>query len=76
MKRWQKILISIAAIFVLVGLFGTNTYYSSPGLTTEEGYAAFLATKPTCYGLSILLNRSATMVDAPGESLCIGILKY
>jgi hypothetical protein len=36
---------------------------------------AFMANKPTCYGIDILQNAEATFADAPGRSLCIGYLQ-
>jgi hypothetical protein len=52
-----------------------QTYTSSPGFTTQEYAQQFNATKPSCYGVSILLNREATYADASGISVCFGWLK-
>jgi len=67
--------ISVVVVLVLGSLFFVRTYTSSPGYTTAEMYQEFMANKPTCYGIDILLNREATYADAPGRSLCIGFLQ-
>jgi hypothetical protein len=68
-------LIFLIIIIVVVGAFFTHTYISSPGHVTPEGQAQFDMTKQTCFGYSYLMNREAMAADAPGKSLCIGILK-
>lgn len=72
----KKYLIS-AAVLVLIGVFFSmnNIYTSSPGFVRQEDAKEFYENKPTCTGISILLNKKQTWVDAPGRSLCIGILK-
>jgi hypothetical protein len=78
MSRSKKISISVVAVVGAVGvilLLLTNTYTSSPGFTTEEGFADFLENKEICYGIDILLNEKDTWADAPGRSLCLGVLK-
>ena len=51
-----------------------HTYYSSPGYVTYEDALEFERSKELCKGVNFLLNRGATYVDAPGVSLCIGLL--
>ena len=65
----------IIAGFVVAVVFCTlfvRFYRSSPGFVSEANEKAF---SDTCHGLNILLNREATYADAPGISLCIGILR-
>lgn len=75
MKYKGTILVGTVIIVLIAVLLSSNTYRSSPGFVSSEGLERFLEQKPTCYGISILLNESATWSDAPGLSLCIGYLK-
>jgi hypothetical protein len=52
-----------------------HTYISSPGFTTPEAVLEFEKNKKECLGYSRLLNEEAMAADAPGLSLCIGILR-
>lgn len=65
-------------IVVFLGLIGylvtSNVYTSSPGNVRGEAREQFNASRPDCYGFSVLLNRKATWADAPGVSVCIGLL--
>ena len=68
--------IGIALVLVILfGLFFVKTYTSSPGFTTQEYAEEFYANAPKCFGFSMLLNAEAMAADAPGKSLCIGLLK-
>jgi len=71
----NKFLIFGVLVLAILALFFVRTYTSSPGFVTAEMHQQFEASKPTCYGIDILLNREATFADAPGKSLCIGLLK-
>lgn len=71
----KNALIYTTIVVVVFALFLVRTYTSSPGHVTAEMYAQFEASKQACYGIDILLNREATYADAPGRSLCIGLLK-
>jgi hypothetical protein len=74
----KKLHIGIAvgvALLVVAGIFFIHTYTSSPGFTTQEYAQQFYADKPTCYGIDILLNAEQMAADAPGQNLCIGILR-
>jgi hypothetical protein len=71
----KKFLIFGALVVVILALFFVRTYTSSPGFTTQEAAGEFYATSPKCQGISFLLNAEATYADAPGKSLCIGLLK-
>lgn len=67
-----KYVIIAVIVFILFLLFFVRTYTSSPGFTTPEAAEDFYKNKPVCLGFSIKLKSS---IDAPGKSLCIGILK-
>ncbi|HVU06790.1 MAG TPA: hypothetical protein VHE10_03330 [Candidatus Paceibacterota bacterium] len=69
----KKTLIVVIVIAVVVVIW-PKPFTSSPGFVSAETYAQFEATKPTCYGYTYLTNREATFADAPGRSLCFGIL--
>lgn len=69
----KKIIIIVIAILVIAYFF-PKPYASSAGFVSAETNAAFEASKPMCMGFSYLTNRQATYADAPGESLCFGIL--
>lgn len=71
----MKTIIILIILVVVIGAFFTDDYISSPGFVTEEAMAEFEANKPTCYGYSKLLNPEEVAADAPGRSLCIGVLK-
>ncbi len=51
-----------------------HTYTSSPGFVVYEDAVNFEKNKKVCKGINILLNRDARYADAPGVSLCIGLL--
>jgi hypothetical protein len=69
------LVLGILVLLGNIGLLPIHFYASSPGYTTQEYAQEFYANKPTCYGINILLNEEATYADAPGRSLCIGLLK-
>lgn len=69
----KKIILIIIAILIIVYFF-PKPYTSSAGHVTAEMNQAFEASKPTCMGFSYLTNRRATYADAPGKSLCFGVL--
>jgi len=69
------IVLGIIVLLVILGFLFINTYTSSPGFTTQEVAEQFEANKPNCYGFEFLLNAEEMMADAPGRSLCIGLLK-
>jgi len=71
----MKYLIGIIVVLALFGIFFVRTYTSSPGFVTPEMAEEFANTAPSCQGFSFLLNAEAMAADAPGQSLCIGILK-
>jgi hypothetical protein len=75
MNKNFTIALAVVVALIVLGLFFVRTYTSSPGFVTEEAAQEFYASAPTCYGVSLLLNREAMAADAPGKSLCIGILK-
>lgn len=52
-----------------------HTYISSPGFVMVEMMEEFEKNKKQCLGYSKLLNGEEVAADAPGLSLCIGILK-
>lgn len=62
-------------LLVVLALFFVRIYTSSPGFVTPETAQEFEQTKQNCMGLSILLNAEEMAADAPGRSLCIGLLK-
>ncbi len=68
-------LVILIIIIVVIGAFFVKTYTSSPGFVTAEAMAEFEANSPKCYGYSHLLNAEEVAADAPGKSLCIGVLK-
>jgi len=75
MKSKKKI-VTGAIVIVLVTVFlVTNVYTSSPGFVSIEEMEIFYADLPTCYGIDIVLNEKAAWTDAPGRSVCIGILR-
>lgn len=65
----------LALIVIICGLLFVRTYTSSPGFTTPEYAEEFYSSAPKCYGISFLMNAEAMAADAPGQSLCIGLLK-
>lgn len=67
-----KYLVIAIVVLILFLLFFVRTYISSPGFTTAELAEEFYKNKPKCLGLSIALKGG---LDAPGKSLCIGILQ-
>lgn len=69
----KKIIFIIAIVLVAYLLF-PKSYISSPGHVTREMYEQFELTKPTCFGYSYLTNAMAVAADAPGQSLCFGLL--
>lgn len=52
-----------------------HTYISSPGFVMVDMMEEFEKNKKECLGYSRLLNAEEMAADAPGLSLCIGILK-
>lgn len=74
MKK-NHIILGLILILVVLGLLFVRTYTSSPGFVTPEMAEEFSNSNPTCHGFSFLLNAEAMAADAPGKSLCIGILK-
>lgn len=71
----MKKIIIIAVIIVLAVIIYPKSYISSPGFVTPEANAEFMKTAKKCYGYSYLTNAEAMAADAPGESLCFGLLK-
>ncbi len=65
----------LIVVLIVLGLFFVRTYTSSPGFVTPEMAEEFSNSAPKCYGFSFLLNAEAMAADAPGESLCVGVLK-
>jgi len=70
----MKILIGIV-IGIAFAFFFVHTYTSSPGFVTEETAEDFYANAKECKGFSFLLNAEERAADAPGKSVCIGVLR-
>lgn len=64
----------IGIVLVVLFIWVNNVYTSSPWFVRQEDAAEFYAHVPTCYGVSFLLNKKQTWADAPGRSICLGIL--
>lgn len=69
----RKIIIAIIVVLAIIYVY-PKSYVSSPGFVSQEAYAEFERTKPTCVGYSYLTNAEAMAADAPGQSLCFGWL--
>ncbi len=70
----MKKIISIIVILLVIYLVFPKSYISSPGHVTKETYEQFELTKPTCFGYGHLTNAMEVAADAPGQSLCFGLL--
>lgn len=70
-----RITVGILVGIILLCIFFVRVYISSPGYVSQEYREEFLKNKKKCAGLGMLLNERATWADAPGISLCIGILR-
>lgn len=73
----KQIILLIAAVVFLVYFyqFFVHRYVSSPGFTTMEWAQEFYRTKPVCRGLDIPIYTEDELVDAPGQSVCLGYLR-
>lgn len=66
----------LAAFFIaLAYLAYPKPYTSSPGFVPIEAAQEFEKTKKTCQGISVHTNSEEVSADAPGQSLCFGILR-
>jgi hypothetical protein len=70
----MKRIIYISVALLLTYLLFPKSYTSFPGHVTKEMYEAFEQTKAQCFGYSHLTNAEQAAADAPGKSLCFGLL--
>jgi len=70
----MRIFIIVLVVLAAVMFFYPKEYISSPGFVTPAAQAQFEETKARCIGFSKLTNAMEMAADAPGESLCFGVL--
>ncbi len=73
MKIKYIILIFIIS-FIILSIFFIRIYTSSPGFVSEESAKIFFKNSPKCKGINFPLDKEATYSDAPGRSVCFGLL--
>ncbi|MBX4198327.1 hypothetical protein KW782_03275 [Candidatus Parcubacteria bacterium] len=69
----KKIFFLIIVVLLVTFLY-PKSYISSPGFVTPQAAEQFSKTAKSCFGYSYLTNSAQVAADAPGKSLCFGLL--